>query len=110
MESTEVSCGLYIRMFGEGGRRFLLEIRFHSRPPQLRRSAIIFLISAMALPGLSPFGQVRVQLRMVWAPIEPERVLKLVQPLADRLVAAVSQPPPSLQKHGGTQEAVPFHQ
>jgi hypothetical protein len=25
-----------------------------------------FLISAMALPGLSPFGQVRAQFMMVW--------------------------------------------
>ena len=33
---------------------------------QLSRSTIIFLISAMALPGFNPFGQVRVQLRMVW--------------------------------------------
>ena len=33
---------------------------------QLRRSITIFLISAMAFPGLRPFGQVRVQLRMVW--------------------------------------------
>ncbi len=41
------------------------------------------------------------------APIEPERVLQLVQPLASRLVAAVGQPAPSLQKHGGTQETVP---
>ena len=30
------------------------------------RSSIIFLISAIALPGFKPFGQVRVQLRMVW--------------------------------------------
>jgi hypothetical protein len=28
--------------------------------------AIIFLISAMALPGFRPLGQVREQLRMVW--------------------------------------------
>src|SRR6185312_16831982 len=34
--------------------------------PQLRRSISIFLISAIALPGFSPFGQVRVQLRIVW--------------------------------------------
>lgn len=29
-------------------------------------TAISFLISAMARPGFRPFGQVRVQLRMVW--------------------------------------------
>ena len=33
---------------------------------QLRRSIIIFLISAIALPGLRPFGQVRVQFKIVW--------------------------------------------
>ena len=32
---------------------------------QRSRSTIIFLISAIALPGFKPFGQVRVQLRMV---------------------------------------------
>ena len=33
---------------------------------QLLRWTIIFLIAAIALPGFSCFGQVRVQLRMVW--------------------------------------------
>jgi hypothetical protein len=42
---------------GLGIIRFFLRI-------QLRRSIIIFLISAIALPGLRPFGQVRVQLSM----------------------------------------------
>ena len=32
----------------------------------ISRSPIAFLISAMALPGFNPLGQVRVQLRMVW--------------------------------------------
>ncbi len=31
-----------------------------------RRSTISFLISAIALAGLSPFGQVRAQFMMVW--------------------------------------------
>ena len=31
-----------------------------------RRSTIIFLISAIALAGLRPLGQVRVQFMMVW--------------------------------------------
>ncbi len=33
---------------------------------QTRRSTIIFLISAMALAGFRPFGQVWVQFMMVW--------------------------------------------
>ena len=34
------------------------------RTPQL--NAIVFLISAIALPGFKPFGQVREQFKMVW--------------------------------------------
>jgi len=33
---------------------------------QIWRSTIIFLISAMALAGLSPFGQVLAQFMIVW--------------------------------------------
>ena len=33
---------------------------------QTRRSTIIFLISAIALAGLSPFGQVLAQFMIVW--------------------------------------------
>src|SRR4030095_13753058 len=38
------------------------------------------------------------------AAIEPERILKLVEPLAGRLVAAVDQPAIGLQQDRGTQE------
>lgn len=38
----------------------------HHQFDQIWRSTIIFLISAIALPGFNPLGQVRVQLRMVW--------------------------------------------
>ena len=40
------------------------------------------------------------------APIEPERVLKIVEPLFRRLVAAVCQPSPRLQQHCRTKEAI----
>ena len=35
-------------------------------PPQIARATIIFLISAMALAGLRPFGQVLAQFMIVW--------------------------------------------
>lgn len=47
------------REWGEG-------LALNEGQPQLPRSAIIFFIKAIALPGFSPFGQVRVQFRMVW--------------------------------------------
>lgn len=39
---------------------------FQLPPLQFTQNAISFLISAMARPGLSPLGHVRVQLRIVW--------------------------------------------
>ena len=36
------------------------------RPVYTRRSTIIFLISAIALAGFRPFGQVCAQFMMVW--------------------------------------------
>ena len=36
-----------------------------NRDQRKARRAIVFLISAMALPGLRPFGQVRVQFMIV---------------------------------------------
>jgi len=35
------------------------------------------------------------------APIKPERVFELVEPLTCSLVAAVSEPAPSLQQYSG---------
>ena len=43
-----------------------LRIGIAHRQNQLRRSTMSFLISAIALAGLRPFGQVRVQFMMVW--------------------------------------------
>src|SRR5215470_17071655 len=40
------------------------------------------------------------------AAIEPERVLEIVEPLAGRLVAAVDDPAPRLQKRGRAEEAI----
>src|SRR3546814_16504597 len=78
------------------------------RPPRSTRTVTLF-------PYTTLFRAARIE--SLWAgsgavengmaPIEPERVLQLVQSLAGRLVAAVGQPAPSLQKHGGTQETVP---
>ena len=36
------------------------------------------------------------------APVEPKRVFEDVEPFACRLIAAVRQPAPSLEKRGGT--------
>src|SRR3546814_6406679 len=101
MDSTEVICGLYIWMFGESGRRSLLEIRSipaSSAPPVGDhfldlRDGLARIESLWTGPGAVENGV---------APIEPERVLELVEPLAGRLVSAVGQPAPGLQKHGGT--------
>jgi hypothetical protein len=41
------------------------EAAYRSACDYIRRSMSAFLISAIALPGLSPFGQVRVQFMMV---------------------------------------------
>src|SRR5665213_1086576 len=40
------------------------------------------------------------------AAIKPERIFKIVEPLLLGFVAAVGQPAPSLQKHGGSKKAV----
>jgi len=42
------------------------EVGAHPKHLYRRRSAIIFLISAIALPGFKSFGQACVQLRIVW--------------------------------------------
>ena len=44
----------------------VLRMRGRLRPRQTVRATIIFLISAMALAGLRPFGQVLAQFMMVW--------------------------------------------
>ena len=55
------------------GHKAMCHRRLRSRspnesPPRLppHEKAMAFLISAIALAGLRPFGHVRVQLRMVW--------------------------------------------
>ncbi len=56
------------RSEGSGFRRTACSFRPTSACPShaIRRSTISFLISAIALAGLRPFGQVRVQFMMVW--------------------------------------------
>ena len=51
-------------LFGAFGKTSISDLQSQRR--QLRRSTIFFLISAIALPGFNPFGQVRVQFRIVW--------------------------------------------
>ena len=57
----------------------------------IRRWTINFLISAIALAGFSPFGQVRPIYDRV-AALEAEGILQVVKAFAGRLVAAVDQP------------------
>src|SRR5687767_12184980 len=94
MESTEVSCGLYIWMFGESGRLCLREIRsiaYLSAPPVGDhsldlRDGFARIKSLWTGPGAVENGV---------APIKPERVFKPVEPISGRLVTAISQPAPS---------------
>ncbi len=60
----------------------------------------------MAFPGFNPFGQVRVQLRMVWHRYRRNGSSRMSSRYAGRLVAAVSQPAPGLKKCGGSEEAI----
>jgi hypothetical protein len=41
------------------------------------------------------------------ATVEPERILKVVQPFARRLVATVGKPAPGLEKRGWPEKAIP---
>ena len=41
------------------------------------------------------------------ASVEAEGVLQFVEPFPGRLVTAVGEPTPSLEKHGRTEEAIP---
>lgn len=77
---------------------------------QLLRSAIIFLIDAMAFPGLSPFGQVRVQLRIVWQRYRRNGSSRLSRrsPFASsRLSASQRQ---ACRSTAGPKKRLPFHQ
>ena len=40
------------------------------------------------------------------APVQPKRVFKIIEPLARGVIPAVGKPAPSLQKHGGPEEAI----
>jgi hypothetical protein len=60
--------------------------------PQARRSTIIFLISAMALAGLSPLGQVLGAIHDGVAAIEAERILEMIDSFARRLIPRIDQP------------------
>ena len=60
----------------------------------------------MALPGIQSFWTGPGAIENGVAPIQPERVFKIVEPLVLRFVTAVRQPAPRLQQHRRTEEAI----
>jgi hypothetical protein len=52
--------------FGEPAAAFCFAVKRLETAGQTRRSTIIFLISAIALAGFRPFGQVWAQFMIVW--------------------------------------------
>jgi aryl-alcohol dehydrogenase-like predicted oxidoreductase len=85
------------------------EAEFRTRIPRFypgnSRSTIIFLISAIALAGFSPLGQVLAQFMIVWQRYSLNGSSS-VQPLARRLIPAVDDPAIGMQQRGRAQIAV----
>src|SRR6476469_3076295 len=65
-----------------------------------------FLDFGDCLSGIQPLWTRPCAVKDRVAPVEPERVFEDVEAFADRLVTAVIQPAPSLEKCGGTKEAI----
>jgi hypothetical protein len=93
-------------MLGESGLvRFAVElgiINFHSFGLSASALNHHFLDIGNCFSGVQPLRAGPGAVEDGMAPVEPERVFEDVEPFACRLVAAVSQPSPSLEKRGGT--------
>src|SRR5665213_3161285 len=77
---------------------------------QLLRSTIIFLIEAIALPGFNPFGQVRVQLSIVWQRYSrngSSRLSRRSSVASSRLSASQRS---ACRSTAGPRKRLPFHQ